>query len=196
MIKIAITGNIAAGKSAAENFLSEQGYTVTDTDEITHFLLKKSSVKEKIYLCFKGYDIFNENGEIDRKKLGKIVFNNSGLLKQLEKIVHPAVIEEINKFFDRNKNKELVFVSVPLLYETNMTYLFDKVIIICADDEIRKKRLTEKRGFSLDEAESRMNSQMPQEEKIKSADFVIYNNSDLNNFSNQLDRVIKGITNL
>ena len=196
MLKIAITGNIAAGKSAAENFLSEQGYTVTDTDEITHFLLKKSSVKEKIYLCFKGYDIFNENGEIDRKKLGKIVFNNSGLLKQLEKIVHPAVIEEINKFFDRNKNKELVFVSVPLLYETNMTYLFDKVIIICADDEIRKKRLTEKRGFSLDEAESRMNSQMPQEEKIKSADFVIYNNSDLNNFSNQLNRVIKGITNL
>ena len=196
MIKIAITGNIAAGKSAAEKILSEKGFSVTDTDEIAHFLLEKSdSVKDKIRLCFKEYDIPDESGNIDRKKLGKIVFNNHELLKQLEEIIHPAVIEEINKFFRQNKNKEIVFVSVPLLYEINLTYLFDKVILIYADDNIREKRLIEKRGFSKDEAISRMNAQMSQELKIKSADCVIYNNSDLTNVASQLNNFLKTIIN-
>ena len=196
MIKIAITGNIAAGKSAAEKLLSEQNFSVADTDKITHFLLENSKeVNEKISYCFKGYDIFKESRNIDRQKLGKIVFNNKELLKKLEDIVHPAVIDEINLFFEKNTDKNAVFVSVPLLYECNLSHIFDKVILIYANDNIRKKRLTEKRGFSPEDAENRMKSQMPQEEKIKSADFVIYNNSDLLNFSKQLNSVIKEIIN-
>ena len=196
MIKIGITGNIAAGKSEAEKLLSEYKYPVIDTDRITHFLLENSkSVREKIFSSFDGYDFLNESGCIDRQKLGKIVFNNSELLKRLENIIHPEVIDEVLKFFNKNRDEKLVFVSVPLLYEINCAYLFDKVILVYSDDKIREERLIKYRNFSRNDALLRMRSQISQEKKIKSADYVIYNDTDIKSFSVQLNKVIKEILN-
>ena len=196
MIKIGITGNIAAGKSEAEKLLSEYKYPVIDTDRITHFLLENSkSVREKIFSSFDGYDFLNESGSIDRQKLGKIVFNNSELLKRLENIIHPEVIDEVLKFFNKNRDEKLVFVSVPLLYEINCAYLFDKVILVYSDDKIREERLIKYRNFSRNDALLRMRSQISQEKKIKSADYVIYNDTDIKSFSVQLNKVIKEILN-
>lgn len=191
MIKIAVTGNIASGKSEAEKILSALGFPVIDTDKVTHFLLENSAeVKEKIKKSFSGHDIFDENGMISRKKLGKIVFSDQKLLKILENIIHPQVIKEINRFFEQNKNEKFAFVSVPLLYEANLACLFDKVILIYTNDEIREKRLTENRHYTKEEAQIRMSAQMPQDKKTELADFVIYNNSDLENFSEQLKKFI------
>ena len=196
MIKIGITGNIAAGKSEAEKLLSEYKYPVIDTDRITHFLLENSkSVREKIFSSFDGYDFLNESGSIDRQKLAKIVFNNSELLKRLENIIHPEVIDEVLKFFNKNRDEKLVFVSVPLLYEINCAYLFDKVILVYSDDKIREERLIKYRNFSRNDALLRMRSQISQEKKIKSADYVIYNDTDIKSFSVQLNKVIKEILN-
>jgi dephospho-CoA kinase len=186
MIKYAICGNIASGKSAAENILKKHGYSVLDTDLVCHDILNKNNeIKEE----FKNYDIF-ESGCISREKLGKIVFSDNNLKKKLENIMHPIVKQEIENFFNINSDKTQLFVSIPLLFEANMQDLFDKIIFIYANDEIRLKRLIDRNNYSLEYAKIRMNSQMSQEEKIKHCDFVIYNNSSVIDLENQILKLI------
>ena len=104
MVKIAITGNIAAGKSEVEKILSDKGYEVYDTDKFTHQILESSiEVKE----TFKNYDVF-ENGAVSRKKLGALVFQNPELKQKLEKIIHPKIkkiIEKIEPYVQRDDFK-------------------------------------------------------------------------------------------
>ena len=95
MIKYAITGNIASGKSAVENILIKNGETVIDTDKISHALLEGN---KEIIEAFKDFDILSD-GKISREKLGKIVFSDKSLKKKLENILHPQIIEKINEFF-------------------------------------------------------------------------------------------------
>lgn len=186
MIKYAICGNIASGKSTAEDILKKHGYSVLDTDLVCHDILNKNNeIKEE----FKNYDIF-ESGCISREKLGKIVFSDNNLKKKLENIMHPIVKQEIENFFNINSDKTQLFVSIPLLFEANMQDLFDKIIFIYANDEIRLKRLIDRNNYSLEYAKIRMNSQMSQEEKIKHCDFVIYNNSSVIDLENQILKLI------
>ena len=124
MLKFAITGNIASGKSQVESILTEKGYPVYDTDKIAHEILDTIT-------DFYGYDVFT-NGKIDRKKLGKLVFQNTDLKLKLENYVHPKVKKKIIEIFEKHKNDKMVFISVPLLFEADFTDLFDKILfIIC-----------------------------------------------------------------
>jgi len=189
MLKIAITGNIASGKSTVENFFEEKGYPVLDTDMVTHDLLKVKKLQEQIIKAFSGYDIL-ENEEISRPKLGKIVFEDKDLRKKLENIVHPLVKTEIGRFFNQIKGK-IALVSIPLLFETNMQNLFDKVILIYSDDKIRLERLMQRNGLGLDDAKTRMKSQMGQDEKIALADYVVYNNKSLEDLNFALNLIEK-----
>ncbi len=192
MIKIAITGNIASGKSAVQNILEEKGFKVLDTDKTGHKLL--NSINE-IKTTFKSYDIFDETGEILRDKLGKLIFNNKDLKTKLETILHPAIRKEILKFFTKNKSETAVFVGIPLLFETGMRNIFDKALLIYTDDVTRKKRLIKRNSYTPEYADIRMKSQMSQDEKKLLCDYVIYNNgtiSDLykavNDFLDNLSR--------
>ncbi len=185
MLKAAITGNIASGKSQIERLISEK-YPVYDTDKIAHKIL--DNLKE-----FYGYDVFI-NGKIDRKKLGELVFSNPDLKKKLEEIIHPQVKREILKIFEQNL--PYVFISVPLLFETGFDRLFDKIIFVSADSSIRLERLMKRNNFSESEALLRINSQAGEEEKIQKSDFVIYNNSSLNELERQVAIVINKIENL
>ena len=135
MLKIAITGNIAAGKSTVENILKEKGFSVFDTDLIAHGILTDSEVVVKL---FKGFDVYTD-GKIDRQKVASIVFNDAQMLKQLEAIIHPLVREELLRIFA--KDYKIVFVSVPQLFEAGFNQMFDKIIYITADKSIRLKRL-------------------------------------------------------
>ena len=190
MIKIAITGNIAAGKSVVEKILKDLHYPVIDTDEIVHDLFKNSEdLNILLRRTFRDYNICTE-GVIDRQKLAKVVFSNPKLLKQLESITHPFVIDEVMKFFEKNCHEIFTFVSVPLLYEVHWGYLFDKVIVVAANDEIRKQRLIERRNLTEEDAIKRMQAQITQEEKIKFADFVIYNNTNYIDLNRQITEVL------
>lgn len=173
MIKVAIVGNIASGKSTAEIIIREKGFPVLDTDKVCHELLIKS---DEIKNRFRDYDVFN-NGVISREKLGNLVFLNAVLKKDLENILYPHVKIEISKFFEKNIDSKYAFVSAPQLYEAGMEDLFDKVLFVYCDDEIRLKRLIKRNGYSEDYAKIRMSSQISQDEKLKKADWVIYNNS-------------------
>ena len=168
MLKIAITGNIAAGKTQVEKILANQ-FKVFDTDKIAHE--KLNDLKE-----FYGYDVFT-NGIVDRKKLGELVFNNPELKIKLENIIHPLIKKEVLKIFEENSNEDVIFVSVPLLFETDFYKLFDKILFVAANENIRLERLQKRNNLSSSEALLRIRAQMSQEEKIKRADFIIENNS-------------------
>lgn len=176
MIKFALCGNIASGKSTVQKLLENQGYIVLDTDKVAHELLTVNN--SELFLEFKKFDVF-ENGEFSREKLGKLVFTNKEIKQKLENILHPQIREKIKEFFEQNQNEKYLFVGIPLLFEANMTDLFDKIIFIYADDDIRLKRLLLRNGYSVEYAKARLNSQMRQEEKTQKSDYVINNNGSI-----------------
>lgn len=154
MLKVAITGNIASGKSQVEKIFAER-FPVYDADKIAHEIL----------------------GDVDRKALGAKVFADPKARKELEEYIHPKVKEKILEIFE--KEQDIVFVSIPLLFETGFDKLFDKIIFVAADESIRLERLMKRNNFTKEEALLRMNAQLPQESKIKKSDFVLFNNSTL-----------------
>ena len=176
MIKFALCGNIASGKSTVQKLLENQGYRVLDTDKVAHELLTVNN--SELFLEFKKFDVF-ENGKFSREKLGKLVFTNKEIKQKLENILHPQIREKIKEFFEQNQNEKYLFVGIPLLFEANMTDLFDKIIFIYADDDIRLKRLLLRNGYSVEYAKARLNSQMRQEEKAQKSDYVINNNGSI-----------------
>ena len=182
VIKIGITGNIASGKSQVEKYLKNKNFVVYDTDKIAHSIL--DDIKE-----FYGYDVFI-NGKIDRKKLGDLVFNNPDLKKKLEDIIHPKVKAEILKLFEKHRNEKYIFISVPLLFEAGFEDLFDKILLVSVDRDIQLERLMNRNSLTKKDALLRINSQIPQEEKIEKSDFIVNNNSTIENLYKQLGKII------
>ena len=189
MIKVAIAGNIACGKSQVEKFL-KQNFPVIDTDEITHNLLDLKS--EIIINKFNNFDI-SDNGKINRKKLGNLVFDDENKKKILENILHPEIKKEIKNFFIKNKNEKICFVSIPLVFEANMENLFDKIIFIYANDNLRLERLIKRNNLTPKEALKRINSQKPQNEKLSKSDYIINNEEDLESLYEKTKETLKSI---
>lgn len=189
MIRIALVGNIASGKSTVEKFLTEKyGFSVLDTDKACHFLLEKLSAK--IIQEFKNYEILDENGRLSREKLGKVVFYNEDLKTKLENILYPNLRVEINRYFEEHKSEEIVFVAIPLLFEANMENLFDKIMFVYCNDEIRLERLIKRNNYTREYAQKRLNSQLSQEEKVEKSDIIIQNNSDKIALEQEIDKAL------
>ena len=176
---IGITGSLCSGKSSVASMFARLGAKIVDADKIAHQLIEKHGVCFKRVIDAFGKDILNAQG-IDRTKLANIVFKDKNKLKQLEDIIHPAVIKEIKKeiknFKKTKDGKSVLALDVPLLFEAGLGRLTDFNIVVKASYEDRIKRAVCKLGISRADAVRRIKAQMPLRAKLPLADFVIDNN--------------------
>jgi dephospho-CoA kinase len=175
---IGLTGGIGSGKSTVSQFLAELGAEIVDADKIGHmsYLPGTDSWRELVKTFGKG--ILTEDNTIDRKKLAAIVFNQPEKLKLFNSIVHPRMyriaeqqIEEL-----RRKGVKEIILDAPILFEANWTPLADEVWVVVADEGHVIKRASSRSGLSEAQIKARIRAQMSDEERIKRANAVIYNN--------------------
>ncbi len=176
MLKVGLTGSIAVGKTFVCQVLAELGCHVLDADNVARDVVKPStSGWVEIREAF-GAEVFQENGELDRKKMGAIVFADEEKRQLLNSIVHPLVIEEQNKWL-REKEAEdpdgIAVIDAALMIESGGSKRFDKLVVVWCRPEVQIERLIKRNFLSREEAERRIASQMPQEEKKKYADHLI-----------------------
>jgi len=189
---LGITGGIACGKSEVGRILKKREFEVCDADRVAHELMKKgTSVYAQIVEAF-GSEILHKNGEICRPSLAKMVFENSQKLNHLNRLVHPAVRQELSSWIkEQRRKKQNAAVLLPLLFESEMDDLdWDAIWTISALEKQVLARLA-KRGLSKTEALARIGAQMPLQEKERKANFVIKNNGSLEILEKQIDYILK-----
>jgi len=179
LLKVGLTGGIASGKSIVLKILASLGCHTINADQIVHALYGPGSeVTRRLAETFSP-EIMDGHGQIDRKKLGKIVFSDAEKRKVLNDIVHPAVLAEEKKLLEEFAVKApegIAVVDAALMIEAGSFIFYDKIIVVVADREIRLKRLMLRDACTESEALSRIKAQMPEEEKRKFGDYVIENN--------------------
>ncbi len=173
-IKVGITGGIGSGKSIVCKVFNTLGIPIYNADYRAKYLMHNNQeLKNKIISLFgeKAY----LDGKLNRKYIAKIVFADKERLEALNSVVHPAVALDTEEWYQRNKKKKYVLKEAALIFETNGQNALDKVITIAAPTELRMHRVMKRDNATEEEVMKRMNSQIPQEEKIKLSDYVIFN---------------------
>jgi dephospho-CoA kinase len=190
---IGLTGGIASGKSTVSNMFKTKGFTIIDADlaarEVVH-------IGENAYLQIVkafGEEILMEDLNINRQKLGSIIFHHEEKRQLLNSIVHPAVRKYMNdqKNVAILKGKKTIILDIPLLFESKLTYMVEKTILVYVNDKIQLERLMKRNQLTQEEADARITSQMPLKDKIQLADAVINNNESLKETQSQLNDLIK-----
>ena len=188
---IGITGSIGTGKSTVSNYLISKGYSVVDADKISKGAYNIGSNGYYAILEVFGEEILNSNGEVDRKKIKKIVFDNSNMLQRLNMAIHPIIINEIEKEIEiLLESQNVVFLDAPLLLETELHKKVNKIIVVICDKNEQINRIIKRDKITADMAISIINSQMSIDEKLKFADYIVYNNSTIENLYSQVDEII------
>ncbi|MBO1514256.1 dephospho-CoA kinase [Metabacillus bambusae] len=180
-VVIGLTGGIASGKSTVSNMIRKQGIRVIDADRIAREVVEIGKpAYEQIVKTF-GQDILHEDKTINREKLGALIFSEENKRQQLNQIVHPAVREEMLKQTEEEKahQAKIVVLDIPLLFESKLTYMVDKTIVVYVDEETQLKRLMKRNSYSEEEAKMRIGSQLPLKEKVKLADETIHNQGSI-----------------
>jgi dephospho-CoA kinase len=194
MIHVGLTGNIATGKSYAATHFEKLGAQVIDADRVVHELLECGTpTYSKIVESF-GEGILREDKSIERSLLAKIVFFDEDKRRQLNGITHPAVKEEIHRriaSFDQTRPGEILIVDAALMVETGGYREYDRLIVVACDRSLQLARLMRRDGLTENEALARMTSQMPIEEKIKLADYVIVTSGTLKQTDSQVEAIYR-----
>lgn len=187
-----ITGSIASGKSEVTKYLIEKKYLVIDSDSISHTLTSKGEIGYKKILEFFGKDILDENDQIDRFILSKIVFSDKEKLKLLNSIMHPIIREYIEKEIKSEKyqNEKIFFADIPLLFEAKLEDLCKSIILVYADEKTQIERLMQRDNKTFENAKKIISSQMPVLDKMKRSHFFIENNSSLNELYRKIENLL------
>ena len=176
---IGLTGNIATGKSQVAQMLARRGAEHIDADRLAHQVMAQDTPAwQQIVEAF-GRDIVGADGEIDRKRLGEIVFSSEPDLARLEQIVHPAVIARTKERIARTEADVVVVEAIKLIESGMVLLLCDVLWVVIAPRETQIERLMTTRGLSRDEAALRIDAQPPQSDKVARADVVIDNSGAL-----------------
>ncbi|OPJ55513.1 dephospho-CoA kinase [Alkalithermobacter paradoxus] len=190
---IGLTGSIGSGKSTVSDILIKKGFKIVDADKISRKILDKNSVAFIEVVEHFGEEILQDDGNIDRKKLGSIVFSDDEKLKKLNSITHPKIEQNIKSEIENYKNKgvDIVFLDAPLLIEANLTGMVDLVLLIICSYEVQIQRIINRDNITKEEAIKRINSQMSVEDKKKYADYIIDNSYTLDKLNSDVDMFLK-----
>lgn len=186
--KIGVTGGIASGKSLVCSFLREFGIPVISADEIVKELQKDAYYLMKIKELF-GSEVF-DGENLNRKKLANIIFSDENKRKLLNKLLHPPVLLEIKKRMESLKDHKIIAVEVPLLFEVGIEDWFDEIWVVYIPKDLQVKRIIERDNITEEEALLRINSQISLENKVKRANYVIYNDKDIEYTKKQVENRI------
>ena len=183
-MKIGLTGGIGSGKSMIARIVEALGFPVYISDTKASTLINRDeNIKTKLIELF-GKNIYQDNGELNKKELATIIFNNKEAIKQVNAIVHPAVIQDFQTWSTVQKSSLLFFESA-ILFESHLEYLFNYTILVTANIDTRIKRVIARDACNQEKVIERINNQMPDSIKQTKTNFVIFNNDD--------DQVIKQI---
>lgn len=193
MLRVGLTGGIATGKSTVGMMFVELGCHLIDSDRITHQLFEPGQAVHNAVVNEFGKRILAPDGTIDRRILGEIVFKEDPQARaKLNSLVHPAVIRRQQDWLKEMEEKDpggIAIVDAALMIEVGTYKNYDKVIVVTCSPEVQKQRLLARSGLSEDQIDARIRSQMPMEEKVKYADFVIDSSGDRSDTRRQVEEV-------
>ncbi len=188
-----LTGGIASGKSTVLKMLKELGACCIDLDELARWAVEPGRPAWHDISRHFGQGVLRPDGTLDREALGRVVFKDPGQRRILEGLVHPRVWEESDRLMEEIKGRDphaIVVVDVPLLVELGLQDRWDVVILVYVPREMQLERLMRRNGYPEEEAETRLRAQMPIEEKIPFAHFVIDNSGGISRTRRQVREVM------
>ncbi len=187
---LGVTGNIASGKSTVTKELARRGAVVVDADQLAREVVESGSSALKKMVGMFGTEILQDDGQLDRDRLGQMVFADVKVRAMLNSIVHPEIARKsVERLQELKKNSAipLIVYEAPLLYEVGAENRVDKVLVVRIDPEEQLQRLMARDGLSEVAARQRMSAQMPQHKKLERADYVIDNSGSVAETLQQID---------
>ena len=190
MLIIGLTGGIGSGKTTVSDLFKNFGIPIIDTDVIARELVDNNlSVLDEITATF-GQIILDDSGLLDRNKLAKIVFGQEQKKLQLEKILHPKIRTEVEKKItacqEKHHQPQYIVIVIPLLFETNFYQLIDRVLVVTSSEENRIERVMQRDNRDREDILSIIKSQVSDSRRIREADDIIENNSDLKGLESRI----------
>jgi len=199
MLKVGLTGSIAVGKSFVLGVLKELGCHVLDADEVAREVVRPGTAGLQAVVEAFGKEILGSDGTLDRSMLGAIVFADADKRKQLNSILHPFIIaaqDEELAGLERKDPEGIAVVDAALMIESGGYRRFDKLIVVYCEPDVQLQRLVKRDQLSLEDAQRRISSQMPQEEKKSYADFLIDTSGSLESTRQQVEDVFRQLKEL
>lgn len=194
---IGLTGGIASGKSTVVEMIKEAGYKVIDADQLVHDMQTKGGRLYQALLDWLGEDILLSDGELNRPKLGKLIFLSEEMRQQSAEIQGKIIREELADKRDcLAKEEDVFFMDIPLLIENDYQDWFDQIWLVTVSPEVQRQRLMKRNHLSAEEADMRIASQMPLPEKLPYASLVIDNNGSIDDLKEKVKSAIKDLANL
>lgn len=192
MLKVGLTGGIGSGKTTVSNFLLEYGIPVYNSDSQGKKLMNTNLELINEIVNIFGESVYN-NGILNTNLLSSIVFSDAEKIKQLNNLVHPKVAEDFKQWVEKNNNQPILVKEAAILIESGAYLDMDKIILVISKKSNRINRVSKRDNSDLESIEKRINFQLTDDEKIKYADYIIENNSSLDDLKNEVLRVINEI---
>jgi dephospho-CoA kinase len=181
MIKVALTGGVASGKSTVASLLREAGLIVLDSDRVARQAVAPGKPAWEALRRNFGPQFFSPDGSLDRQALAWHVFTRPEARRKLDQLIHPWIAVELRKLLAelQSRGEQLVIVEIPLLFELNLEHLYDRIIVVCADEACQKQRLARRDFRGSDEVAGILAAQGVWRQKLSQGDFVVDNSGSL-----------------